>query len=296
MVQPNKLLLVLLALLPSVAHAATDEAAEQADTRAYVETSYLIAPRRIEDFVLEHARYDERQKFAGAGFRYLADGHQETRIYIYVYPAGRMDRALAMATGMEAFRGDLERAAEAGTYTQLRLQEEEAFALVDEPPASSVDTPETARERDLGEILAIVAAGNRPSGRKLPITLNLQPQDWPMYSVGYLFYWQLYFFKVRATAAQERISAEQFHALADRAARALVPAIEVANVGACAQSVINVAADASSEDIANTLITQATEHQGYNCHERIEAAGISQKSEHAEVIEISYQPGEWRSQ
>lgn len=281
-------------LIPLASNSAAKDGNEQsAVQRAYVENSYLIAPRRVEDFVLEGSQYDENQKYSGAGFRYVADGHQETRIDVYVYPAGRMGQAAALATGMEAFRADLVRATDAKTYANLVLQEEQEFPLVDD---ASVVSSESPQDPNAAAILEAIASATRPSGRKLAMTMNLQPQDWPMHSNGYLFYKQLYYFKVRASATQDRITAGQFNALADRAARTLMPAIEVVNVGECVNSVINIVTNASPEEAAKALVTQATEHQGYNCHATVEAAEINKKSVNAEMIGISYEPQEWKSE
>ncbi|MDQ3494057.1 MAG: hypothetical protein M3485_00635 [Pseudomonadota bacterium] len=274
--------------------AACEEQASQASgKRGYIETSYLIAPRQVAAFVLESARYDPDQKYAGAGFRYLTGHHQETRIDVYVYPAGRMDQTTALGDGMKAFRADIERAVAAGQYTNLRLQDETDFSLVDRAPAAASGS---TGDQNATEILNTISDAIRPEGRKLLMSLNIQPHDWPMHSVGYLFYRQLYYFKVRATAAQERVSADDFHTLADHVAHTLVPAIEVVNVGDCANSVINLSTAASTEEIAKSLVTQAATHQGYNCHSTTEAAGMDKKRKDTEVVEISYSLQEWRSE
>lgn len=194
---------------------------------------------------------------------------------------------------MRDFRGGIEQAIAAGQYTNLRLQDETDFPLGDR--AKPADEGSTG-SRNAAELMNVIFAASRPEGRKLPMTMNIQPQDWPMHSVGYLFYKQLYYFKLRASAAQERISDGDFQALADQAARTLVPAIEVVNVGDCANSVINVSTDASTEEVAESLVTQATTHQGYNCHSTAEDAEMDKNREHAKVIEISYSTHEWRSE
>ncbi len=204
-----------------------------------------------------------------------------------------MALSTALDDGMRDFRGGIEQAIAAGQYTNLRLQDETEFSLWDR--AQPADESSTG-DRNAAELMNVIFAASRPEGRKLPMTMNIQPQDWPMHSVGYLFYKQLYYFKLRASAAQKRISDGDFQALADQAARTLVPAIEVVNVGDCANSVINVSTDASTEEVAESLVTQATTHQGYNCHSTAEDAEMGKKREHAKVIEISYSAQEWRSE
>lgn len=289
------MILLCLAAAATGPSAARGKGGQQAATRAYVETSYLIAPRQIGDFTLEGAQYDKDRKYAGAGFRYRVDGHQEIRVDIFVYPAGRMSQEAALDAGMQAFRTDLDRAVEAKAYDNLVVVDERDFPLRGDPPASG-NEPGAPVEADEAAILEAIGAASRIEGRKLAMTLDIQPQGWPMHSSGHLFYKQLYYFKVRASAAQQRVSAEDFAALVDRAARTLVPAIEVANVGDCANSTITISTDAPPEEAAKALVTQAAVHQGYNCHLSAEDAEIQRKSADAEVVSITYQPNEWKSQ
>ena len=282
-----------LLFIPLAALASDDDVASKKEQRAYVETSYLIAPRQAGDFVLEGTQFDKKQKYSGAGFRYRLGDHQESRIDVFVYPAGRMGSDQALERGMQAFRADLKRAVDAGSYSNLVLADEQDFAT-DGEPTLPVATPAADDKEAL--LQGIVSSGKRWMGRKLPMTLDLQPQGWPMHSRGYLFYKQLYYYKIRASAAQERISSEEFDRLTDLAARTLVPAIEVVNVGACADSTIYLDKDATPEEAAQALVTQAVEHQGYNCHASAADAALEQKSATASVIDISYEPEEWRSE
>jgi hypothetical protein len=265
--------------------------------RAYVERSYLIAPKQVSDFVFEGVRYNPDAKHSGAGFRYKVDGHQETRIDVYVYPAGRMDHATALDDGMQAYRADIDTAVKAGQYTDLAYGQEVEFPLASTAETSPLpaDKPGKA-DRNLEAVLRALSKGPPQIGRKLPMTMHLQPQDWPMHSVGYLFYRQRYYIKVRATAAQQRIPLEKFQALTDRAARALAPAIEVASIGGCANRTIALDSDATPEAMAQEMLVQMTLQQSYNCHLDTEAAGIPAKSTNAEVIEIAYDAHEWKSE
>ena len=265
----------------------------QVQERAYVETSYLIAPRRVGDFTLEGVQYDKSLKYSGAGFRYVLDGHQETRIDVYVYPAGKMSQGTAMSQGMAAFRADLGRAVDAKSYTNLSMQDEQEFLLASPPQPSN---PQSLADLNAAELMSAVATATHPAGRKVQMTMNLQPHELPMYSSGHLFYKQLYYFKVRASAAQERIDEKQFDALADLAARTLVPAIEVANVGDCANSVIHLSTNATPEEAASALVSQSTLHRGYNCHTTAEHAGIDKEPEDFAIVDISYEPREWKSE
>lgn len=277
-------ILLLAAGLP--AHAARKEAA----ARPYVETSYLVAPRQVGEFELEGASYDPEQKYSGAGFRYALKDHQEIRFDVYVYPAGRMPQANAVEAGMAAFHEDLKQAVAAGSYTQLQELQDSDFPLqADAPtatPANDIDTAVIKAQAEAGQI----------TGRKLQLRMNLQPRDWPMYSSGYLFYKQLYYFKLRASAAQERIPQAAFDALADRAARALIPAVQVTNIGDCTNATITLSPDAAPEAGAVAMIQQLTVHQGYNCHASTDKAGLPAPGADSETVQISYTADEWKSQ
>ena len=262
-----------------------------ADARPYVETSYLIAPRQVGDFVLESSSFDPDQKFDGAGFRYALKDHQETRVDIYVYPAGRMSPAEAIENGIKVFRGSLRYAAEHGTYSRLQELGDDPFPL-DTADASS-KTP--ANDFD-AQVIQAVARAEQVSGRRLQMQLNLMPQDWPMYSNGYLFYKQLYYFKLRASAARDRISQAQFDALTDQAARTLIPALQVANIGSCKDATIYLDKDANPEQSALALATQISLHKGYNCHGTAEEAGVPARRADSTVIEIPFTAREWKSQ
>src|SRR6218665_1832059 len=171
------MILLCLAAVATGPSSARDKGGQQAATRAYVETSYLIAPRRIGDFTLEGAQYDKDRKYAGAGFRYRVDGHQEIRVDIFVYPAGRMSQEAALDAGMQAFRTDLDRAVEAKAYDNLVVVDERDFPLRGDPPASG-NEPGAPVEADEAAILEAIGAASRIEGRKLAMTLDIQPQGW----------------------------------------------------------------------------------------------------------------------
>jgi len=276
--------LLLAASLPALA------AKEKPTDRPYVETSYLTAPRLVGDFELEGTSYDPDQKYAGAGFRYALKDHQEIRFDVYVYPAGRMQQTTAVEAGMKAFRDDLKRAVTHGSYTQLRELQDSSYPLQSTEPAAK-----PANDFDAEVIRAKVEA-EQITGRKLQLSMNLQPRDWPMYSSGYLFYKQLYYFKLRASAAQERITQATFNALADRAAQTLIPALQVANIGDCANATIYLSPDAKPEAGAIELVRQTTLHTGYNCHSSADQAGLPRPGQDTEIVEIGYNADEWKSQ
>lgn len=262
-----------------------------AEARPYVETSYLIAPRQVGDFELQGSSFDPGQKFDGAGFRYALKDHQETRVDIYVYPAGRMSPAEAIDSGIRDFRASMKYAAEHDTYSRLQELRDDPFPL---DPADTPSRKTPANDLD-AQVIQVIAQAEQVTGRRLQMQLNLLPSDWPMYSNGYLFYKQLYYFKLRASAAQERISQEQFDALTDQAARTLIPALQVANVGGCKDATIYLDPAASPEQGALALATQVSLHKGYNCHGSAEEAGIPARRADSAVVEIPFTAAEWKS-
>lgn len=261
-----------------------------AASRPFIETSYLIAPNKVADFTLEGASYDDKEKYAGAGFRYALAGHQEIRFDVYVYPAGLLQPASAIDDGMKAFRHDLKLASEQGIYTQLSELHDAPFPLTTAEPDNST----TAHSNDAAVLKAITDA-QRIDGHKLQMRMNLQPRDWPMYSSGYLFYKQLYYFKLRATAAQERITQETFDTLTDLAARTLIPALQVANVGGCAQATIVLNVDDAPEHAATELVRKSAQQQALNCHSDTQQTGVEALRATAAVVDITYSADEWKS-
>lgn len=284
--------------LPAHAGKAGKKAAD-APARPFIETSYLIAPERVGDFVLEGASYDDKNKFAGAGFRYALKDHQETRFDVYVYPVGRAPQAQAIASGMADFKASIEQARQGGIYKDVEYLSEDDFPLQAPEPEDKATTPDAkaqAAPKDLDAALLEAIASTRIVGKRLRMRNVLVNGGYPMYSSGYLFHRQLYYFKVRASAARDRIDEARFDALTDRAARELVPAIEVANLGGCVNKTIEVDVNASPDDMAVLLVRRSAELQGENCFADAADAKLEQKSKAAQVVRIDFDPNTWKSE
>ncbi|MGN0858344.1 MAG: hypothetical protein ACI4NW_04055 [Stenotrophomonas sp.] len=292
MSRPVLLLLPLYLLLSTASlPAAAEQAGNTADERPYIQTSYLQAPRQAGGFSLQASSYDPANKYAGAGFRYTSDDHPGLRIDLYVYPAGRMTPAEALQVGMRDLRASMAHAQAQGSYSQLRELGEATFALPAGPTAG------TAPANDFdARVIATIAAIEQVEGRKLQLQLSLPPRELPMHSNAYLFYKQLYWLKLRASAAQQDIDQDRFNALADRAARELVPALQVAHVGSCASAQINVPADAPDEEAALELVRQITVHQSLNCHQDAGKAVSAQQRLDHDIVEITFSAQDWKSQ
>lgn len=265
---------------------------EDAAARPLIETSYLIAPERIGDFMLEGSSYDDKNKHAGAGFRYALKDHQETRIDVFVYPAGRASQASAIASGMVEFRADIEHAQTAGRIRDLQFLAEEDFPLDVPEPAKSADASDTK----LDAVLKKAIASTLTIGKRIRMHNTMVNGGFPIASNGYLFYRQLFFFKVRASAARDRIDQAEFDTLTDRAARELVQAIEVANIGGCSSNVIEVPKDADSETFAQILVVRSAQIKDENCFGNAEEAKLKEKSGSASVVRIDFTANDWKAQ
>lgn len=268
--------------------------AERSDTaqRPLIERSYLVAPKRIGDFVLEDAYYDEANRSSGARFRYALQGHQETRFDVFVYPAGRMPQAAAIKSGMAGFKAGIEAAQKAGHYRNVRILGEETFPLNADRPASPSATDGSDKE---ARLLAIIDA-TKPVGQRLRMQYMQLPGEFEMHSNGYLFYRHMFYSKVRVSAARERIGDDAFLALADRAARELAASIETFNLGGCANATITVDPNASPDAFAETLVRRTAEIQGENCIGKADDAKLAQKSKDARVVTIEFSPDDWKAE
>ncbi|MDC8745328.1 hypothetical protein NY751_04335 [Xanthomonas campestris] len=155
--------------------------------RAYIETSYLIAPRTVGPFSLARRAYDPDAKAAGAAFHYAMPGQPDLSIDVFVYPLGQRDQTQAIAEGMAAFRKDLASAVTQGSYSRLDELDQTTLVL----PTN--DAPANGRD---AKVIAAIADAQRVVGEKLRLRTQLSSTGKPMRSNGYLFYKQLYYFKV----------------------------------------------------------------------------------------------------
>lgn len=281
-----------LAALPPAASTAEPAPAPAATpARQFIESSDIAAPRQIGPWRLVDRSFDPKNKPAGAGFSYVHPDHKGLIASVYVYPAGLMASDAALERGLADFRSDLQAAVRAGVYTDLQERGSTAFTVPQTDGHAGSDRDDA--------VLAAMAArvdGGRLAGQKLQLRMDLtssdrRPGELPMRSNGYLFYKQLYYFKVRVSGAEALMDEAAFQALADDAARSLVPAIEVTNVGACANFNITLAQDQTPEQMAAAASQQLAAQMRYNCHEAARAP-----AEGTEVVRIDYDASDWTSQ
>lgn len=285
-------LLILVCLLATVPCVAVARNPPEVAARPYVASAYVIAPRQVGDFSLVRSNFDAGNRLAGVSLLYALKDHPEATINLYVYAAGRLDPETAVVEGMQAFGEGMKRAVTDGTYSSQRaLAPAVPFLL------TAADAPRPAAPGELdAAVLDAIAKADQVPGQKLRLELHRPGRDVPLRSSAYLFYKQLHFFKVRISAWAPEVAADTFDALADQAARALVPAVRVANVGGCANATLYVDPKAGDAQIAVALSRQLGLQQGYNCHASATEAGIDDRRGDAEVVEIPYYADDWTSQ
>lgn len=289
-----RIIIAAAAALPLAALAA-DPTAAPAAIRPFVEYSDIAAPRQAGPWQLVEHRYDPAQKRAGAGFTYIHPDHRSVVVSVYVYPAGLADGAAALERGLADFRRDLQAAVEGGTYANLQ---ERGASLFTVPLAAG---PAAGCDRD-AEVLAALATridGGTVEGQKLQLRMDMttrgrQPGELPIQSNGYLFYKQLYYFKVRVSGAVAAMDDATFQVLADDAARRLVPAIEVTSVGGCAVASIDIEDGQPPEQMAASATRQLAAQMRHNCRAAAASRPVA-TSLATEVVRIDYDPGDWAS-
>lgn len=295
----------------------TIAAAGDSPDQPFIERTLVVAPLRVGDFVLEDSRYDPAHRFAGVALRYFLPGREDTRIDLFVYPHGRNDSEAALDQGMRDFLATLESAEQAGYYRGMRMTDAVEFDIPLTP--GQTRAPDSAGSSDATAPLvpaAIVPAENDPiamlaglptvdrriDGRMVGLAYDYPGQadgEWlPMHSRGYLLYRHLYFFKGRISAAASRIDHDTFAALADRAMRELVPAVQAYNIGSCGDTSIDVDPSLPQKDMADMLMHQLVAAQARseasNCHARPDEDELAALGDGAELVEIEYAPEDWR--
>jgi len=307
-----------IACLLALSLAFAPAAARDAPKQPFIVRTHVVAPLKVGDFVLEGTRYDPANKFAGVAIRYFLPGQEEARIDLFVYPHGQGDGEDALDRGMRDFRATLEAAEQAGYYRGLTVADAVEFdiplpsalpdapdvaepAETEEPPTAPVAEPDPAEARRIAMLAELLGEGRHVDGRMIELAYDYPGQaegEWlPMHSRGYLFYRHLYFFKGRISAAEARIDATAFAALADRAMRELVPAVQAYNIGSCGDTTIVLDSNLSGEDVADMFMRQLvgaqTRSEASNCHAEPDPAELAALAKGAEVVAIEYAPSDW---
>lgn len=250
--------------------------AEDGPARPFIERSLVIAPEQVGQFKLYSMTDYPGQPGAGIQVRYQHDDFPGVRVDLFVYPAGRVDRAQALDRAMADLRASLEYAVEKGSYSNLVFGQDGEFDL------RRVDTDGSllaqgekgivaSADSDLDAVLAAVTdQQDYRVGRLLEARLSMG--DEAMDSHGYLFYRGLYLVKGRISASPLALPGEAFGRFTRLAMATLVPAVTTRSTGGCFQHEIVVDANSAdaSEDLAKKLVISAAREEQEQCAEALD--------------------------
>ncbi len=272
-------------------------------SKALIERSAIILPKVINGYQLVDFSFEEKHKFSGVQARYVSNKYPDIAIDFFVYPVGTGPENKILASGMEDFVGSLKQAEELGYFEKLVIEPEQDLLLnkngLQLKPKEKTGTATTssalAKKIDKEAVMASLLEEKDLSGKKL--FLSHTQKSAPMQSLGYLFYRQLYFTKVRVTIASDKLSSDEFNTMADAAVSNIVPMIESRNVGSCTNSTITVGIpeNAGNEDTSDIFMQQLVNglnrRKADNCVEDLQLNKISKSD--FEVITIEYTPEDW---
>lgn len=207
--------LVAACLTAALAFAPQAAADKRGKPRAFIESSAIVAPQRVGEFMLEGSQQWPDQKFAGVQFRYLLPGHEALRIDVFVYPHGDMPQARAIETGLRDFLDTLEAQVRAGNFSDFQVLNDAPMTLprfassvaekalpaaASEAPAGTAegtpkDTAATAPAQaaaaseaqtgdatdpaDADPITALLAEAAQSKGRRLALSYRIADPDIP---------------------------------------------------------------------------------------------------------------------
>lgn len=275
-----------LAALPPFAHATPLPSAPVGTApRQWIEQSHLIAPHRVGSYRWQSTQFDADTPAVGAGFDYRHADHPDIDINVFVHPAGTADIEAALASGMAEFR--------------TLLQEEQQFGVATEVlEQAPLNLPRPAA--GVPRALTRLAPAKDIPGHRFLMTQTVEGKR--LHSASYLFYRSLYLYKVHVRAPEASMSRGDFSRRADDAARRLVPAIEVLNIGTCGNiqdlpaHILELPPQGVQEEFLATLAAQQLALQANNCSDRLDPQQLREKSRDAEIVEINYPANSWSEQ
>lgn len=318
--QPAMLLAAAVVVLAAPNAIAAKAGDAKSAKKPFIERTFVAVPRRVGDFTLEIVEFDAQHKYSGVSIRYSHPAHPQTRIDLFVYPAGRGDVEEMLDAGMKGFVASMKPAADAGYYRDFAEIDTVEFDL--ELPPSQDDDTEASRpasasatggaRSDDPEREARYAAwktemlktSRRVDGRRMRLRYDFKgdlPGEWfPMRSRTYLFHRQLYYFKGRISAAESQIDEAAFGDFADRAYREIVPAVKAYNIGSCGNSNILLnpgdSTQSPGDQLFKALLGAELHSLTSNCHPSPDKTMPTASNAELEVVTIEYAPDDWKSQ
>ena len=239
--------------------------AESNSAVQFIDKSVIYYPQTLGDHSLIEPRYDPAKWAEGLSLNYRISGAAPGLVFsLYVYPLGRSDEAKAVLDAMADVEAGIRYYEQQQTYAAVKFGSSvdfpvraPRFTVVDgrNPVSISldstapVDVPASDAQTDGDELPEVVRALMPPTittGRRLAI--SFVSHDKARRSLAYVFYRNLFLFKVRATVPADEMGEDVFNAAIDRAVQALVPAIEVHNFGTCGTIHVSVDKDTGNKE------------------------------------------------
>jgi hypothetical protein len=306
------LLVLLICLVPCADALAAEAAATDPKPVQFVDKSYISLPKSVGIYSLEKVDYDAGEFAAGINSEYAVRGAPDSlSINLYVFPQGEANEAEITENQM----------AEVEKVIRMRKSYSDVVAsprtsiTVEAPPPSLpgvnkrsipivVGNPtriplEEARKRakDAPTIDQAMAAARAPTqsiGRRQMFSLKHEGK--PMRSAAVQFHRQLFNIKLRISVPESAITQDEFVQLVDSAARALVPKVDIRNVGKCGEAVVFMQESGDKELDAEANARALFGGQGRLLRDNCALADAALEElpvDGYERVEIVYPPGTW---
>ena len=308
----SALAVVLLVLAPAAFAAGANAKAVQ-----FLDKSNIDFPKAIGPYTLVSSSYNPRQFADGVSTEYsLAGAPKDTHLNVYIYPRGRADEATAVQADIAEVEAAIREVVARDTYTDLRVGARSDFVVARPESAILADSskkkpgdasgikPEfslepSADNKDDPIVRALMESMPPANSHGMRQSFAFSHKSVPMRSMGYVFYRNLFMFKVRISLPEASIGQAEFETLADAAARTLVPAMYVKNFGTCGALVVELpeqgsaGGDAADSKNAAALVREIGRINRENCASN-EGDKPSGPAEGFERQVIEYPPDAWK--
>jgi hypothetical protein len=298
-------------LLLSSAAFAKEPAAVQ-----FIYKSYIEVPKTAGPFTLIGTSYEAKTFYGGVTTEWKAPGATPSlRVDVFVYPAGRNDEPAASAASMDEVEAALAEASKQGLYSNVKKGAREPFVVV-RPDSTMMDgdkkkrkaafdpTPKPEAKLEVSGdskdpmLKAIAESMAPPNNHGLRLNLSFDRDGGTWRSAAFVFYRNLFLFKVRISVPVEEMPQDAFDRLAESTAREVVPRIRVLNFGTCGNLEINPPAEGTDKEkgdqsMADQLLRGLGRIGNENC-----ASAPGEKDEVPagfERVVIEYPAGTWKS-
>jgi hypothetical protein len=311
----SRLALLAFVLIPAlVAAAGTAPAKAQ---QQFIDRSVIDVPLQAGKFTLTGAQIDPKNVLYGAETAWSAEGAPRTlALNVFVYPLGEGDEVKVVQQQSEQVEAGVEAAEKQGDYSEVQVGERTPFLIVraestvgEENGARKkafdpVPRPEPEEQTKNGDnppdpdtdaiLNALARNTSSPNSHGLRQAFSFNKGGVPTRSLSYVFHRHLFGFKIRASVPESDMDQASFEALADEAARWLVPQISVLNIGDCGVIEVPVP-DKGADDkaMAAIIIAGAAKVGNNNCSSKEDPKATPPNGTRRLVID--YPADTWKS-